>query len=203
MDGRQRVPLSDAALDRELDAALGVEPSPEFLARVRQRVAEEPATTGWHIGWRWMAVCGAAASVILVMVIANWDRSDGTVPRRALVPVVTGSNTPAPARDDVVSVPTPPAIENADPVAPVRAPRPAPVRTAKQVPSRPRVVGPLEIIVAQDERRALHQLLTLIRRNELAPLPQLEASTGEPSGIPTVEIAPVVIDPLPPIVALE
>jgi hypothetical protein len=42
MDGARPDALSDAQLDRELDAALGVEPSPGFLARVRTRVAGEP-----------------------------------------------------------------------------------------------------------------------------------------------------------------
>jgi hypothetical protein len=44
MDGGRPDTLSDAQLDRELEAALGVEPSPEFLARVRTRVAREPLT---------------------------------------------------------------------------------------------------------------------------------------------------------------
>jgi hypothetical protein len=39
MDGR----LSDSQLDREIEAAVGIEPSPEFLARVRTRIAAEPA----------------------------------------------------------------------------------------------------------------------------------------------------------------
>ena len=37
----QQSPLSDRAIDRELEAALAIEPSPEFEARVRLRVAAE------------------------------------------------------------------------------------------------------------------------------------------------------------------
>jgi hypothetical protein len=36
-------PLSDPQLDREIESAVGIEPSPEFLARVRTRIAADPA----------------------------------------------------------------------------------------------------------------------------------------------------------------
>ena len=49
MDGTRPGALSDAQLDRELDATLGVEPSPEFLARVRSRIAVEPEPSRWRI----------------------------------------------------------------------------------------------------------------------------------------------------------
>ena len=49
MDGLgSQHPLSDSQLDRELDAALGIEPSPEFVARVRTRIASEPEPSRWH-----------------------------------------------------------------------------------------------------------------------------------------------------------
>ena len=38
-------PLTDGDVDRALTTALLVEPSPEFLARVRMRIASEPAPT--------------------------------------------------------------------------------------------------------------------------------------------------------------
>jgi hypothetical protein len=34
--------MNDASFDREIESLLAVEPSPEFVARVRARVAEEP-----------------------------------------------------------------------------------------------------------------------------------------------------------------
>ena len=39
--------LNDAALDREIDRALSVDPSAEFVARVRTRIANEPARAPW------------------------------------------------------------------------------------------------------------------------------------------------------------
>ena len=41
MDDRQSETLNDAAIDREIDAMLTVEPSPEFLARVRMQIADQ------------------------------------------------------------------------------------------------------------------------------------------------------------------
>ena len=51
MDGRQQAQglrpeaqaaLSDSQLDRDIESAVGIEPSPQFLARVRTRIASEP-----------------------------------------------------------------------------------------------------------------------------------------------------------------
>jgi hypothetical protein len=44
MDGERRHSLSDGQLNRELEAAFGIEPSPEFLARVRTRIASDPGS---------------------------------------------------------------------------------------------------------------------------------------------------------------
>ena len=47
-DRRSADALIDAALDRELEAALAVDPSPEFTARVRTRVRSELAAS-WPV----------------------------------------------------------------------------------------------------------------------------------------------------------
>ena len=51
------------ALDRELAAALAVDPSPEFVARVRARIANEPAPPSWRIP-RLILAAGTLAVVI-------------------------------------------------------------------------------------------------------------------------------------------
>jgi hypothetical protein len=57
-------------IDQELQRALGVEPSPEFVARVRRRIDEEPEP------WRWarplplsIVAIGAAAVVTLALFV--------------------------------------------------------------------------------------------------------------------------------------
>ena len=63
MDG-----LNDPSLDREIESLLATEPSPEFVARVRARVANEPEPGGWRPAFIF-AMAGAVA-VVIVAVIA-------------------------------------------------------------------------------------------------------------------------------------
>ena len=60
-------------LAREIEQALAVEPSPEFQARVRQRVAQEPPVTEAAFGWWRPAMWPAAAIITTVgITIAGW-----------------------------------------------------------------------------------------------------------------------------------
>jgi len=79
MDGiGPKQPLSDSQLDRELESALGVEPSPEFLARVRTRVAAEPAPELWRLAirrWSFEPLVGVAlAGIVLAVIVPNLTR---------------------------------------------------------------------------------------------------------------------------------
>jgi hypothetical protein len=47
--------MDDAELQRELNDALSVSPSPEFVARVRMRIAQ-PTRSPMPFGWRVLAV---------------------------------------------------------------------------------------------------------------------------------------------------
>ena len=58
------------ALDRELAHALAVDPSPEFVARVRARIADEPAPSTWRMP-RVLMAAGAAAVLILAVVVVT------------------------------------------------------------------------------------------------------------------------------------
>jgi hypothetical protein len=68
MDTPGPEPLTDAALDREIAAALNVAPSPAFVARVRQRIAEEPVPGKWHISWAFVTATGLAVAIIATLV---------------------------------------------------------------------------------------------------------------------------------------
>ena len=50
MDGHRHAdPLTDeSSLDREIESMMAVEPSPQFVARVRARVAQEPEPGRWR-----------------------------------------------------------------------------------------------------------------------------------------------------------
>jgi hypothetical protein len=57
-------------IDQELRAALDVEPSPEFVARVRTRIATKPAPRGWRI-WSLVAAAAAVAAVVLAALLVS------------------------------------------------------------------------------------------------------------------------------------
>ena len=79
MDGARPDAMSDAQLNRELEAALGVEPSPEFHARVRTRIASEPlpVESGFsRILQRSVEPMWAVAivGIVLAVVVPQWMR---------------------------------------------------------------------------------------------------------------------------------
>ena len=58
-------------IDGELRRALAVDPSPEFLARVRTRIAEAPAPAGRRIPWIAVAPLLAVAALLAVVAIVR------------------------------------------------------------------------------------------------------------------------------------
>ena len=83
MDGYRHQELTDETLEKDIEAALGVDPSPEFLPRIRARIANERMQEGWFssVSWRWARV---AAVVTAVAVIAVWTlRDPSRAPREA------------------------------------------------------------------------------------------------------------------------
>jgi hypothetical protein len=75
-------PLTDGDVDRALTTALLVEPSPEFLARVRMRIASEPAPSDWRFSW--VFVAGACTIAIAMAVQMNHPAVVPGLPSRAL-----------------------------------------------------------------------------------------------------------------------
>jgi len=102
MDGRTD-PLNDAALEQEIEGLLSVEPSADFVARVRSRVAEEPTSIGWS--WRWPLAAIATAVVAAVVAIVLWRPAETTMPStsapapRVAVTDVPGSASAAPREE--------------------------------------------------------------------------------------------------------
>ena len=72
-------PMNDAALEREIERALAVDPSPEFVARVRTRIAEEPSRVSRGFGWLFAGVTAAAvAAGVVALVMLRPDRRVGS-----------------------------------------------------------------------------------------------------------------------------
>jgi hypothetical protein len=62
-------PVKDAALEREIERAIAVDPSPEFLVRVRARIADERAPASRGFGWLFAGVAMVAAAATLVLAV--------------------------------------------------------------------------------------------------------------------------------------
>jgi hypothetical protein len=62
-------PVKDAALEREIESALAVDPSPEFLVRVRVRIADEPVPASRGFGWLFAGVAAIAVAAAVVAVV--------------------------------------------------------------------------------------------------------------------------------------
>jgi hypothetical protein len=198
MDGHKHSgALTDETLEREVEAILGVDPSPEFLARVRARVAEEPASVVWRspLGWGFAA---AAVMAIGVAAILSWsfEPAGRSSEESSSVPLVAG-NTAAPvsAGETARAVPEEQIV---DPVRPSPGARGVGDKTAI------RAVQPeAAVVVAPEDGRALEFLLASIRKSELVLV--LPEETAGPAALSAagIEILQIDIEPVPPIAQME
>ena len=188
MDGREQPDaLSDEALERELQAVLRVEPSPEFMARVRTAVAAE-ATAGARGMWPSFALLAAAAAVV-VIAGALWMRAEHT-----------GRDA-----DTTIAVQASAAVEAVPRLAPAPVPRSAGVAPKPRASTRraARLIdrgAPFpEVLIAEDERRGFRMLVAAFeqRRSAAVTDPPVESET------PTIALAPIEIPPMPSLARLE
>lgn len=161
-------------LEDDLRRALAIEPSAEFLPRVRARIAGERRVAGAWLGWR-IAIAGTALAAIATGFI--WR----------------GELSPVPAPDDVRH-----AARGRDiALAPKPVPEIRPVRAANV--DRPaasagrRIREEAEILVAPDAARTLARVLALARAGlfDAAALPSAKPGTDP------LEVAPIVVPSIP------
>jgi cytochrome c556 len=78
-------PLTDGEIDRALAAALAVDPSPEFVARVRMRIASEPEPSDWRFSWVFAAgACTLAIAMAVTLMEMNHPALAPGLPAKAL-----------------------------------------------------------------------------------------------------------------------
>jgi len=193
MDAERRDEVTDASLDRELTAMLAVNPSPEFVARVRTRIADEPSRShGWFGQWTIAASIGAVAALAIVVFV--FTREGGSnVPSASPVlgsRTVTLSGSPLPdVKAQVLGV-------SGEPAPAIRRTHaPAQHASAQPQPAEP------EILIDRREAAALRALIFGTRdgRVDLAPL--LDASPPSVMELPPIvdiEIPAITIDPIAP-----
>ena len=170
--------FSDQDVDRELKAALSVSPSPEFEARVLQRVGTDRSSR-WPAHYGWFA---AAASLVIAAGVFY------AMNRTAVVVV------PA-AAPKIVERTAPPAIMP-PPEAPVRKSATAPprVETVRAARRAPRAGEP-EVLVPLNQMEAVRRLIRAVNEGRIEV--PAEPPPGPMAPPPAVTVTPVVIEPIP------
>jgi hypothetical protein len=161
-------------IDRELASALSIDPSPEFRARVRARIAIEPSPGSWYLQWRVVGIGVAAVAVAMALLLGRLGPA-GNV-RRPSRPVTERSPLPSTALvASPVSVPVLQAVATA-------------VSRRK-----PRVREP-QVLVAPAEIRGLGQLEAIVNQGRMQFVFS-DARTLEREPAKDIVIAPIAIGP--------
>ncbi len=170
--------MNDASFDREIESLLAVEPSPEFVARVRARVSEETPHRSWF-AWQ---VSVAVASLALAVIVAStmWLSNDGVRP---------ASDQTRPTVVEQIP-PQPRAVEPERFAATTEAESPRP-RTTRRTPRATDVVAAdrLVPVVNEEDGKAFDAFLATIRDNRVV-------LTFNESREPALVASPLVIDPI-------
>ena len=159
-------------VDREIQRLLAVDPSPEFQARVRIRLSEEPQRFRLGIGWLVSGATALAAVAVLAVFVSSRD----DVAPRAPDPVAPAVQAAAAAEPA-----PPPAVEQAVAFAP-----PAPIRGTRAE----------TVLVPAAEREAFRRFVRAATENGLAYVVPREALDDAPLGVPEITIDPIVIAPI-------
>jgi hypothetical protein len=199
--------MIESGFDRELKAALDVEPSPEFLARVRTRLASEPEPSAWRLPWLFAAAGAVAIVVAAGVVTSRFDQpisksADVTLTGdRSLPAMPVGSTSsgsiglkPGPRAGAVAEGPNTIAPSLPDGTVVARGFSPAVVEPAVSGRRRP------EVLFSPGEMRGLRQLIALANQGD-AGLESMLAPAADPVsiseiGLDEIVIAPITIEPL-------
>jgi hypothetical protein len=203
MNDHRLARMTDDVLDRDIASALAVDPSPEFVARVRTRVASErpsvwPFATFriWRTAsasrWALSFAGGAVVAVALVYAVVLLR------PVGSKAPVVTSTlarTTSGPAEAGR-RVPIPTETARHVPGSPSSPP-------ATQRSAHPELVEGRDPALLLDPREtaALRSLIAGVRDNRVDLTPLLQPGAPAPMELPPVNdlvIAPIAIEPLTP-----
>ena len=219
MDGARPDALSDAQLDRELEAALGVEPSPEFLARVRTRIAVEPEPSRWRIAvvasgfsrtgvasaFSWMRKAQAFVESGFSRILKHsveplWAVGIAGIVLAVVVPEVLREEAGRP-RPAAIRFAESPRVIEAEPTAqskPVpqatnRSTRPAPRAEAEWGRTVPLQLSP--VLFAEDDQKVFAMFIEAVSAGRVPE--EAVHRAEEPGEMEGLSIEPLVIAPLP------
>jgi hypothetical protein len=201
MDGLgSQPPPDDSQLDRELGAALGIEPSPEFVARVRTRIASEPEPLRWR---RTLVVSGfsrafeplmavAIVGVVVAVVIPTFMRGDDV--RRPAVTTMAGDASRHVVRQR-------PSAREVTPIglSATRRARRAVATAMNELPLR--LSQP---VFSDDDRRVYLQFIAAVGDGRVPPATEPAAAAhDDAASSAALRIEPLAIDPLPQLARVQ
>ena len=178
-------------IDRALAAALDVAPSPEFVARVRQRVAREPRPLGFWRGWR-IAVPALAAAVLMAIGLAVMTRRSPAAPQR-----LQARSLPTVDMRPVVADPPRAVRADASRVAALAAPF---VRTVarREEPEWPVNRTEPEVLVPPEEIEMYRRLFAAAQTVPHAVVVESPKDIVAARDISDIAIEPIKIEPIAP-----
>jgi hypothetical protein len=193
MDAQRLDEMSDAALDRDLQALLAADPSSAFVARVRMQVAADRATAQTWLG-SWSTVLAIAATIAVAIVTAigyrgNRGQAVGNHPAALSTRPIPGRSAAAGVGSLVTGLER--SVSDRWP----RQPRPIAAVPPAIVSAEP------EVLVDPREAAALRVLIRRMRNGaiDLGPLltPPVAAATEAPD-VASIDIPVITIQPIAP-----
>jgi hypothetical protein len=192
-------------IDEEIRAALDVDPSPEFVARVRTRIAAEAAPSAWRWSWGLAMATALAASATLVVIVSRQH----TPPSTSVAGTFVAGSENRPASEG--STAKPGAAESDAKAGRAEQTRVAVSRRARSRPTNTnalvvRTRSEPEILVDPREARALRQLIAGVRdgRIDLTAVQTIASpAAGEIEPVARIVIAPITIEPIAPVPGAE
>ena len=184
-----------AGIERDLAGALRLEPSVEFNARVRERIAAQRAPGWWVPGWR--LALGAASLVLVAGVLTMIALRTGAPQRqpRSVAPSAATQVSIAPAQRQEA-----PAEHQEGLVAGHRVASAGRLPTTDhRLPGSPKAEP--EVLVPPDQRLAIARMLEMIRAGKIDERAFLPPAQSDVAEIPAQVVAPIVVEELkvPPI----
>jgi hypothetical protein len=179
--------VNDASLDREIESLLASEPSPEFLARVRTRVAEEPEPRRWRAPWM-LAIAAGAVTAVVVGTIA-WPARETVVPSTELTQTARVEAVEAAVLPVVPQLP----LVGSRPVTPATR-----ISASAPAPDRRIDIDLPEVVIADNEVKTFAALVASVRHSRFdaavpaAPNPDTPIEIKELAPVEPLEIEPIV-----------
>jgi hypothetical protein len=174
-------------LDGELRTALAIEPSPQFAPRVRAAIETASASGRRGPMFWWSGLAAAAAAGILLVMVPSVERMPppaAPVPTRPAPP--TAASTATAAIDDTR---TPREIDRLVPSGIV-------ARRAPRQPVKERPLAEPEIIVSEDQQRAVARFVALVRAGRLDASSLATEPDGDIAPPPELAVSPLAVAPI-------